>query len=651
MDPGATPRTCIAFALLLLLCAGACSSGEPPARGEQRFADLAAFRAQDHRDAARQRVIVIGLDGASWDYIDPQIAAGHLPNLARLQREGAWGRLRSVDTHYTPPAWTTMFTGRLPTKTGVYSFGSWDAQAHAFRMVSSRDVAVPAVWDVASAAGLRVAAVGVPVTYPAHPIEGVMVGGLETPKNHGPHLDFRPAAGRFPPSAPSERSFAPPASTVLEDEHNVLFVFFLDSQDDAVTRYDRVELRVVAKGPGLPERRTLGHYHFALGEFSPWVRVRVDRDGRRDDAFVRVQFEAPHGDFGFRVSPAFFRIDEPFTSPRALAGELERHFGYYLPHEFLSMDLVPTAARDGVAHARWFLARESWDLFVFVFGETDNAHHLAGFADSVLPVYETIDAFLGELMENLDPHTTLAVVSDHGFGAFRESVDLNQFLASLGLLRWSRPGVIDHENTIVFHQMWQLYFEPRLLTAEELSRRGVEVRSGETPRAALIRFLTEAARAIRAPDGRALPIELEALPADAVQPAPDMAVKRYPDGVSVEFWNVQHPSHEIVTPLADADRWKHARDGIVAFYGAQVRPGDLGTLAIQDVGATVLDLLGLPLADGLDGKPIAGLQGGSAARRPLARVAEYPPRAPLAEEGTREGPEFEEALRALGYVQ
>jgi hypothetical protein len=304
MDPRA-PRTCIAFALVAALGLGIAGCGrEAPARGEQRFADLAAFRAQDRRGDARPRVVAIGLDGASWDYIDPQIAAGRLPHLARLKRDGAWGRLRSVDTHYTPPAWTTMFTGRLPPKTGVYSFGSWDAGAHAFRMVSSRDVAVPAVWDVASAAGLRVAAVGVPVTYPAHPIEGVMVGGLETPKNHGPRLDFRTAEGRFPPSAPAERSFTPPVSAVLEDANNVLFAFFVDSQDDGAPRFDRVELQVVAKGPGPPERRTLGRHAFPLGEFSPWVRVRVERGDRRDDAFVRFQFQAPDGDFGFRVSPA-----------------------------------------------------------------------------------------------------------------------------------------------------------------------------------------------------------------------------------------------------------------------------------------------------------------------------------------------------------
>lgn len=644
------PTPGLAAVLALALLANGCG-GEPPARSERRFADLAAFSAQHERRASRPRVVVIGIDGASWDYLEPLIASGRLPNLARLQRGGAWGRLRSVACHFTPPAWTTLFTGQPPARTGIYSFGRWDARAQAFRMVSARDVAVPAVWDVASAAGLRVASVGVPVTYPARAVNGVLVGGLETPKNHGPRLAFHPAAGRFPPRSPQLPSFSPPVVAALEDANNVLFVYFLDAQDDGVTRYDRVSLRVVSKGAGSLALRTLGRYEFALGDFSPWVRVRAQRGSQLEDAFVRLQFLAPHGDFGFRVSPAFFRIEEPFTHPPELAAELAQRFGYYLPHEFLSLELVPTAARDAAGHARWFLEREDWDLFLFVFGESDNAHHLAGFGDAVLPVYQTIDGLLGELIDGLDARTTLAVVSDHGFGPFAESVDLNRFLAEQGLLRWSRPGVIDHDQSLVFHQMWHLYFEPRLLTQEELARRGVALRAGETPRQALIRQLTDAARGIRAPDGRALPIELVPLPDDAVQPAPDMAVQGYPDGVWVEFWNLQNPSESVVAPLAEDERWKHARDGIAIFYGAQIRPGELGTLAIADVAPTLLDLLGLPVADELEGRPIAGLLDATAAARPLLRVAQYPARERL-QDATPDGDaEFEDALRALGYVE
>jgi len=36
---------------------------------------------------------------------------------------------------------------------------------------------------------------------------------------------------------------------------------------------------------------------------------------RLDDAFARFQVVDENGEFAFRVSPTFFRIDEPFTSP------------------------------------------------------------------------------------------------------------------------------------------------------------------------------------------------------------------------------------------------------------------------------------------------------------------------------------------------
>ena len=40
------------------------------------------------------KVLVIGLDGVTLDLIGPWIEAGELPNLQKLIREGASGRLR-----------------------------------------------------------------------------------------------------------------------------------------------------------------------------------------------------------------------------------------------------------------------------------------------------------------------------------------------------------------------------------------------------------------------------------------------------------------------------------------------------------------------------------------------------------------------------
>lgn len=51
--------------------------------------------AQTHRPK-QPRVLVIGLDGATFRLIHPMIAAGQLPNLASLMADGVAGELRST---------------------------------------------------------------------------------------------------------------------------------------------------------------------------------------------------------------------------------------------------------------------------------------------------------------------------------------------------------------------------------------------------------------------------------------------------------------------------------------------------------------------------------------------------------------------------
>ena len=38
------------------------------------------------------KVMVLGLDGATWDVLEPLIRQGLLPNLSRLREQGSWGK-------------------------------------------------------------------------------------------------------------------------------------------------------------------------------------------------------------------------------------------------------------------------------------------------------------------------------------------------------------------------------------------------------------------------------------------------------------------------------------------------------------------------------------------------------------------------------
>ncbi len=56
------------------------------------------------------------------------------------------------------------------------------------------------------------------------------------------------------------------------------------------------------------------------------------------------------------------------------------------------------------------------------------------YADVITNYYKKIDEVVGEILKNIDANTTLLVISDHGFSAFRESVHLNRWLLENGYL-------------------------------------------------------------------------------------------------------------------------------------------------------------------------------------------------------------------------
>ena len=50
------------------------------------------------------KILVIGLDGATFDILSPLMDKGYLPNLAGIMDGGAWGRLESTIPPFTGAA-------------------------------------------------------------------------------------------------------------------------------------------------------------------------------------------------------------------------------------------------------------------------------------------------------------------------------------------------------------------------------------------------------------------------------------------------------------------------------------------------------------------------------------------------------------------
>jgi predicted AlkP superfamily phosphohydrolase/phosphomutase len=130
----------------------------------------------------KKKLLVIGLDGASFNVLDPLIEKGHLQNLAALIAGGARADLETTFPPITAVAWSSFMTGKNPGKHGIFEFVRLD---HA----SKRELAVNAsfrqgraIWDLLSDAGERVVVHNFPCTYPPHSLNGLMIADFMTPR-------------------------------------------------------------------------------------------------------------------------------------------------------------------------------------------------------------------------------------------------------------------------------------------------------------------------------------------------------------------------------------------------------------------------------------------------------------------------------------
>jgi len=139
-------------------------------------------------DAAARRVLILGLDGATFDVLDPLMAEGRMPRLAEAIRRGCAGVLHSTVPPITPAAWTTFLTGKQPGSHGIIDFERYDPFTNRLVLNSTRCLDhVRNLWQILSDRGLRVCSINVPMTYPPVPLNGCMISGFETP---GPQAEF-----------------------------------------------------------------------------------------------------------------------------------------------------------------------------------------------------------------------------------------------------------------------------------------------------------------------------------------------------------------------------------------------------------------------------------------------------------------------------
>ncbi|MBN1137165.1 MAG: alkaline phosphatase family protein [Anaerolineae bacterium] len=129
----------------------------------------------------KNRVVIVGLDGADWALAKRWIRQGHLPALQHIEENGISGELCSTVPPLSPPAWATFMTGKYPAKHGIYAFEKRVGDRYESMPANGSHLRSETLAEIVSRHGRRAIQINVPMTFPPRPINGIWVSGLDTP--------------------------------------------------------------------------------------------------------------------------------------------------------------------------------------------------------------------------------------------------------------------------------------------------------------------------------------------------------------------------------------------------------------------------------------------------------------------------------------
>jgi predicted AlkP superfamily phosphohydrolase/phosphomutase len=129
----------------------------------------------------KRKVFILGLDGATFDLIDPLLENGELPNLSSIINDGVRAKLNSTILSHSPPAWTSFATGKNPGKHGILGFTRMSSNSYSLELIYGSHNRAKTLWEVLSEKGKKVIVMNIPMTYPPKSVNGLLVSGLDAP--------------------------------------------------------------------------------------------------------------------------------------------------------------------------------------------------------------------------------------------------------------------------------------------------------------------------------------------------------------------------------------------------------------------------------------------------------------------------------------
>jgi len=127
------------------------------------------------------KICVIGIDGATWDLLNPMITNKKIPIISKIKNEGSSAKLISTMPPSTGSAWSSFGTGCNPNKHGIFDFIKIQKN-YINTIVTAKDLKVPTIFEYLDLKNKKIIIINHPLTYGLKLKNGMIFADFLSPK-------------------------------------------------------------------------------------------------------------------------------------------------------------------------------------------------------------------------------------------------------------------------------------------------------------------------------------------------------------------------------------------------------------------------------------------------------------------------------------
>ena len=128
----------------------------------------------------KPKVVVIGLDGSSWDLVNLMMAEDKLPAIKKMQSTGMSSTLLSTHPAHSAPAWTSFATGLYPTQHGCLDFLVVRNDLTDVDIIDSTKITSETIYEAMVRHGRKPILINLPNTFPPKLKNDITITSLMT---------------------------------------------------------------------------------------------------------------------------------------------------------------------------------------------------------------------------------------------------------------------------------------------------------------------------------------------------------------------------------------------------------------------------------------------------------------------------------------